>query len=79
MGHPVSVEDDDIAVDFPSDAGLSEIDAADFLDAEYMIANIKLARISRGIIASVYNHAELPTSPFSQRVQKALSDLREGG
>ncbi|KAI5918470.1 fungal-specific transcription factor domain-containing protein [Camillea tinctor] len=75
MGHPVSIQDEDIAADLPSCAGLSDVDSSDFLDADYVNASIKLARISRDIIASIYNRRAAHLA-FSRRVQKALSDLR---
>ncbi|ORY64838.1 fungal-specific transcription factor domain-containing protein [Pseudomassariella vexata] len=75
MGHPVSIQDEDISVDLPSDTGISDADAADFLAADYMNASIRLARISRDIISSIYNR-KTTNIPFSQRVQKALGDLR---
>lgn len=75
MGHPVSVQDGDIGVDLPSSAGLSEADAGDFLDAEYTNASIRLARLSQGIISSIYNRKPSQVA-FSHRVQAALKDLR---
>ncbi|KAI1486760.1 fungal-specific transcription factor domain-containing protein [Biscogniauxia mediterranea] len=75
MGHPVSIQDEDIAADLPSCAGLSDVDSSDFLDADYVNASIKLAQISRDIIASIYNRKAAHIA-FSRRVQKALSDLR---
>ncbi|KAI1082268.1 fungal-specific transcription factor domain-containing protein [Whalleya microplaca] len=75
MGHPVSIQDDDIAVDLPSSEGLSETESSDFLDVEYVNASIRLARISRDIITSIYNRRATHIA-FSKRVQKTLSDLR---
>ena len=75
MGHPISVQDDDIGVDLPSDTGLSDVEAADFLDVEYANASIRLAQLSRHIISSIYNRKSVHGA-FSQRVQLALKDLR---
>jgi len=75
MGHPISVQDEDIGVDLPSNAGLSEVEAADFLDVEYANASIRLAQLSRHIISSIYNRKSIHGA-FSQRVQLALKDLR---
>lgn len=75
MGHPVSIQDDDIAIELPSNIGLGDAEAGDFADAEYLNASIRLASISRDITTSIYNR-KIKNIAFSQRVQKALSDLR---
>lgn len=74
MGHPVSVQDDDITVDMPSDTGLEE-HKKDFLDAEHLKANIRLARLSRETIISIYGRQIMHVT-FSKRVQNALRNLR---
>lgn len=75
MGHPVSVQDDDVGVDLPSNAGLSDADLPDFLDDEYTNAFIRLARLSKQIISSIYSRKATNVA-FSQRVQTTLKDLR---
>lgn len=75
MGHPVSIQDDDIGVDAPSNVGLSETELSDFLDDEYMDAFVRLARLSKHIISSIYSRKATNVA-FSQRVQTALKDLR---
>lgn len=75
VNHPVSVQDEDIAVRLPSNDSISSSDSSDFLDADHINASIKLARISRDIIASIYNRRAANIT-FSRRVQKALGDLR---
>lgn len=75
MGHPVSIQDDDIGVDLPSNEGLSESELPDFLDAEYMNAFVRLSRLSKHIISSIYSRKATNVA-FSQRVQTALKDLR---
>lgn len=75
MGHPVSVLDDDIGVDLPSNIGLSDAELPDFLDDEYVNAFIRLARLSKHIINSIYSR-KTTNIAFSQRVQTALKDLR---
>lgn len=75
VNHPVSIQDEDVAVRFPSNDNISSSDSGDFFDAEHMSASIKLARISRDIIASIYNRRTTNIT-FSRRVQKALGDLR---
>ncbi|KAK5101418.1 hypothetical protein LTS08_005025 [Lithohypha guttulata] len=75
IGHPVSIQDDEIGADLPSNAGLSEDDLSDFPDEEYANASIRLARLSRNIIHSIYNRRPTQVA-FSQRVQAALKELR---
>ena len=75
MGHPVSVQDDDIGVDLPSNRGLTEAELSDFLDEEYANASIRLARLSRQIVGSIYNRKPVQGA-FSSRVQTCLKDLR---
>lgn len=75
MGHPVSIQDDDIGVDLPSNDGLSENELSDFLDDEYMNAFVRLSRLSKHIISSIYSR-KATNIAFSQRVQTALKDLR---
>lgn len=74
MGHAVSIQDSDITVSMPSSEGLPESAAADFIDVEHVKASIRLARLSRDMITSIYDR--LATQPFSQRVQKTLGELR---
>ncbi|KAH7029106.1 fungal-specific transcription factor domain-containing protein [Microdochium trichocladiopsis] len=74
MGHAVSIQDDDITVSMPSQEGLPESVQGDFIDVEHVKASIRLARLSRDMINSIYNRNA--TQPFSQRVQKTLGELR---
>lgn len=75
MGHPPSVLDDDVDVDLPSDIDIPEQYKRDFFDAAYLNAVIRLARISRQIIVSIYGRRTVHVT-FSKRVQTALKDLR---
>lgn len=75
MGHPVSVQDDDIGVDMPSDDGLADQHQQDFSDATNLRARIRLAQLSRDIITSIYGRKTVHVA-FSKRVQKALKDMR---
>ncbi|KAJ9644500.1 hypothetical protein H2199_003463 [Coniosporium tulheliwenetii] len=75
LGQPVSIQDDDIEVDLPSSDGLAGTDSGDFGDPEYLIANIRLAKLAGHIIASIYARRR-QQGAFSQRVQQVLRDLR---
>lgn len=75
MGHPASIQDDDIFVDLPSDTDLPESDASDFFDVGYAIASIQLAKLSAEVITSTYSRKTKQIS-FSQRVQRSLKELR---
>ncbi|KAH8901297.1 hypothetical protein GQ53DRAFT_835153 [Thozetella sp. PMI_491] len=75
LGQPASIQDDDIHVDFPSNDGLQDCKKGDFGDAEYLIAQIKLAKLGEKITASLYGR-KAQKEPFSQRVQQVLKDLQ---
>ncbi|KXJ90253.1 fungal-specific transcription factor domain-domain-containing protein [Microdochium bolleyi] len=74
MGHSISVHENDITVSMPSQEGLPEASLGDFIDVDHVQASIRLAKLSREIITSIYNRNA--TQPFSQRVQKTLAELR---
>lgn len=69
------MQDEDIGVDMPSNVGIPENELGDFLDEDYANASVRLARLSRNIISSIYTRRHTHSS-FSQRVQVALKDLR---
>lgn len=72
----ILISDDEILVDFPSDAGLSDAHKSDFSKASCMCATIHLVRLSRKINSSLYGrgrHGE----PFLRRVQSGLRDLKQ--
>lgn len=75
IGHPVSIQDDEIGVEYPSSHGLTDLELGDFLDEQYVNASIRLARLSRNIVHSIYNRKPTQVG-FSQRVQGALKELR---
>ncbi|EKG22123.1 Transcription factor fungi [Macrophomina phaseolina MS6] len=75
LGQPASIQDDDIDVDYPSNEGLTGPQSKDFGDPDYIIANIRLARLATHIISSIYKRKG-QHGVFSQRVQQALRDLR---
>ena len=74
LGLPVSIQDDDIQVDLPSSEALGDESQDDFGDAEYILRNIELAKLSAHSIGSIYSRRK-HRSPFSQRVQLSLKDL----
>lgn len=71
----MSIQDDEIGVEYPSSQGLTEIELGDFLDEQYVNASIRLARLSRNIVHAIYNRKPTQVA-FSQRVQGALKELR---
>lgn len=75
LGNPVAVQDKDIKVNLPADPGPIP-GCQDFYDPTYLTASLQLARISTMSISSIYSRSPQEIS-LSQRVQKALKDLRE--
>lgn len=76
MGYPVVIQDEDISVDYPSLAGLNDLQADEFSPStEYITTGIKLARIAGNIVSNIYSRRK-PGPPFVQSVQKILSDLK---
>lgn len=75
LGHPISVRDDVIEVDLPSNPNVKN-SVDDFRDCAYFVASIRLARLSGGILHSIYSRKAEQKS-LSQRVQEALKDLRQ--
>lgn len=77
LGKPVSIQDEDIGVDLPSDFQLSlQSVGEDFADTDYLRANICLARVGANITASTYSRRPQQTT-FSDRVQQGLRELDE--
>ena len=74
MGLPVSILDEDIYVDMPSDTSLQDHDEQ-FSDTEYMVASIGLARIAGDTIAKIYSRRKY-NETFLQRVQTLLKSLK---
>ena len=75
LGHPVSVRDDVIEVDLPSNP-IVESGTSDFRDCAYFVASVRLARLSGRIVHSIYSR-KVEQKSLSQRVQEALKDLRQ--
>lgn len=74
VGYPISVQDDDIGVDLPSDEGMTAAQRNDIVSSDYLVASIGLAKITAGIISTLYSRKRL-SETFSQRVQKVFKDL----
>ncbi len=80
LGNPVAVPDDVIDVDLPMQ--LKHPDSADFADADYYIARIRLAQLYGRIVQSIYvrkTHRSPQEAMLAQRVQVCLKDLHEWG
>lgn len=75
LGHPVAVRDDVIDVDMPSNPVFNGA-TDDFCDSSYLIASIRLARLSGRILHSIFSRKPQQKS-LSLRVQEALKDLRQ--
>lgn len=75
MGLPVSILDEDIHVDMPSNTLPEQEHEEQFLDTSYMIASIKLAYIAGETITKIYSRRKYEET-FLQRVQKLLKSLK---
>ncbi|KAF5228890.1 hypothetical protein FAUST_10767 [Fusarium austroamericanum] len=78
IGLPLSISDDDISVNLPSD--VSALNSNDFADHFYFVAVLRLARIAGDISRSLYVRTPQPGT-FLQRVAKireALELWRKG-
>ncbi|KAL3467400.1 fungal-specific transcription factor domain-containing protein [Aspergillus heterothallicus] len=75
MGLPSQILDDDIHLDMPSGISPTHLCEEQFSDAEYIRANIELARIVGDTTAQVYSRRKY-TETFLQRVQKLLKALK---
>ncbi|KAL3476268.1 fungal-specific transcription factor domain-containing protein [Aspergillus californicus] len=75
MGLPSQILDDDIHLDMPSRILPAQVYEEQFSDAEYLKANIKLARIVGETIAKLYSRRKY-NETFLQRVQKLLKALK---
>ncbi|KAL3453146.1 fungal-specific transcription factor domain-containing protein [Aspergillus insuetus] len=75
MGLPSQILDDDIHLDMPSTISPTHLYEEQFSDAEFIQANIKLARIVGDTTAQVYSRRKY-SETFLQRVQKLLKALK---
>lgn len=73
MGHPVTIQDDDVEVDRPSSISSTRYHE-DFGDHEYLIATTQLAKLAGRMTASIYSR-RMQQGSFSQRVQHSLKEL----
>ncbi|KAL4927008.1 transcription factor domain-containing protein [Aspergillus undulatus] len=76
MGLPSQILDDDIHLDMPSAIEPANVYEEQFTDAEFIKANINLARIVGETTAKVYSRRKY-NETFLQRVQKLLKALKE--
>lgn len=78
LGHPVMIRDEDIDAPLPSVDNLTLEEREEFLDAEQLIANVKLARITGNILNLIYS---IPSAQqevnFVRNVHKILNSLKE--
>lgn len=72
LGHPASIADEDIMVDFPSSENLEE--TTDFEDVDYILKSIELAGLSQQTRQQLYSRRKHHVS-FSQRVQTTLKQI----
>ena len=75
MGIPMSILDEDIHVDMPSDTSPQQEHDEQFSNTEYVVASIKLARIAGETITKIYSRKKYAES-FLQRVQHLLKSLK---
>jgi proline utilization trans-activator len=74
LGHPAGIHDDDIKVNFPSNADSDAAPQGDFTDAGYFAATSKLTRIVSRAIRSIYNDRQ-QTGILLNKIQQSLKDL----
>ncbi|EKG17956.1 Transcription factor fungi [Macrophomina phaseolina MS6] len=78
LGHPVMIRDEDIDAPLPSVDNLSLEEREEFLDADQLIANVKLARITGNILNLIYS---IPSAQqevnFVRNVHQILNSLKE--
>lgn len=76
VGYPTLLKDEDIEVDLPTNEGLTEAQKDDFIDADYLVSSVSLARIAGDIIGSLYSRRKI-NETFSRRVQTIFRKLRD--
>lgn len=76
IGHPNFMRDEDIEVDPPSDAGLSDTQKNDMVSASYLCASMRLASIAGDTIRTLYSRKKCE-KPFIQNVQAVFKSLRD--
>ena len=74
LGHPVAIQNDFIEVNLPSDP-IIDTASDDFADSAYIVASIRIARLSAHMVHSIYTRKPQQKT-LSQRVQESLKDLR---
>lgn len=72
IGLPPSIADEEVFVELP--ASIDTAQPNDFLDHEYLIASVRLARLAGNIIFSIYRRNNANIS-FSKRVHSTLQQL----
>lgn len=74
-GQPVSIEEDRIEVELPSNERLSDQDCSSLGNVAVQRCSIGLAKLSSRVLTTLYSRNAL-SMPFSVRVQNILRDLR---
>ncbi|RGP72403.1 positive activator of transcription [Fusarium longipes] len=77
LGQPITVRDEDIDVEMPSQEGLTREEMAEFLDPQNLITNIKLARIIGNILTHIYGIPKATNGLYIHQVHGILKQLRE--
>lgn len=72
LGHPASIADEDIIVDYPSGENLET--STDFEDVEYAQKSLELAGLSQQTRQQLYSRRKYLV-PFAQRVQTTLKNI----
>lgn len=75
MGIPMSILEEDIHVDMPSDISSLQGHDEEFSDTAYMVASINLARIVGSTVTKIYSRKKYKET-FLQRVQQVLKALK---
>lgn len=82
VGLPIMLRDEDIDAPLPSMENLSNNDKEDFHDPSYIIAQIKLAKITGEIFNDIYRiprpHQANPSEQSVNRILKSLYSWRDG-
>jgi proline utilization trans-activator len=76
LSQPFSIQDDEIQVDLPTDAGLPKNNQEDFISADDLVNRITLVKLTGDITKLLYGR-KTENQSFLQRVQHALKNLQD--
>ncbi|KAI1268422.1 fungal-specific transcription factor domain-containing protein [Xylariaceae sp. FL1019] len=77
LGHVPMIRDQDIDAPLPSSECLSTDEADDFVDAQQLIANVTLSRITGSILRLIYGATPHRAKDFVRNVHTVLNSLKQ--